>query len=269
MSKSRISQLRFLTGKHPKNYCIPCCKITAPSTGPNDKQKQIYTDCLKNHIWDPKTQTSNLGNSSRYIMSYGKLIEPGRLSFLPEQSLESLLFDNETDFVINTKYYLFGIEQLGNLGYFYSLQHALKFQTTKEFFSELFQKLKKYLYFNNLLGGQVSEFWSSSDDMLHDLQSQLAGKPSMGFKRWNDLFIDIAEKVFKVITLKFIDSGTVIYYDIPLYLQTADDSYIRYEISYSYLIILHNLKDNHWNPIYLIHKDTYFRTQITDKRLSK
>jgi hypothetical protein len=52
----KYPNLRFLVGKHPKNYCVPCCKITAPSEGPNDKQKVIYQECIKNHIYDPKSR---------------------------------------------------------------------------------------------------------------------------------------------------------------------------------------------------------------------
>jgi len=218
--------LRFLTGKHPKNYCIPCCKITAPSNGPNNKQKQIYSECIKNHIWDPKTQVSNQG-SSRYIMSYGKTIEPGRLSFLPEQSLEALLFDNETNFIINTKYYLFGIDQNLDLGYFNILIHALKFPTYKEFIEYLRILFKKYSNFENLLGGQVIEYWQSADDMLDDLTS-LVGKKLLkkhiNFKKYNELFIDIAEKILKIFN---------------------------------------------WNPIYLIHKDAYFKIHLIERRLFK
>ena len=37
--------------------------------------------------------------------------------------------------------------------------------------------------------------------------------------------------------------------------------------NHSHLIVLHNLTTNYWNPIYIIHKELYFRAGIVDRKL--
>jgi hypothetical protein len=273
----KYPNLRFLIGKHPKNYCIPCCKITAPSEGPNDKQKMIYQECIKNHLYDPKSIINNedANLQSRYVMSYGKPIDVGRLSFLPESSLDSLLFDNETDFIINTKYYLYGVEQYNNMGYMYVLMHALKIQNgdTKAFMSLLVQTIKsKDIKFENLLNGEVTLYFDTSNDMVNELynilnsSSKLKPNTKSNFTEWNALFMDIADKYFNIITMVFQDKETVIYYKVPEYLQNPLDIH---DETKDYLLVLHNIKDNTWNPIYLINKDAYFKSKIIERRLFK
>ena len=46
---------------------------------------------MKDHVYKPLDRTITL--KSRYIMSYGKDVEEGRLSRLPEDSLEPLLYE--------------------------------------------------------------------------------------------------------------------------------------------------------------------------------
>lgn len=76
--------LSFITEKHPKNYCLPCCKITPSyqydiTTG--DKKSNIYNTCVEKHTFNiDETDTG----ASRYIMIYGKQLDIGRISKLPD-----------------------------------------------------------------------------------------------------------------------------------------------------------------------------------------
>ena len=82
----KYPHLRFMTGVHPKHYCLPCCN-KKPESGENAKVHQI---CLKEHSYF-ESKESNV--ASRHIMAYGKEIDIGRLSKLPQNSLRRLLFD--------------------------------------------------------------------------------------------------------------------------------------------------------------------------------
>lgn len=75
--------LSFITGVHPKGYCLPCCRKTVTNT-PNivvDNKKYTTTAaCLQfKSIYAEKSGTEK----SRYVIHFGKKIEPGRLGKMP------------------------------------------------------------------------------------------------------------------------------------------------------------------------------------------
>jgi hypothetical protein len=81
-------QLSFIVGKHPKNYCLPCCKktqayeheLSVADNKDESKKIEIYNRCCQEHEWTKE----DVGTSpSRYIMTYGKSLDIGRISYLP------------------------------------------------------------------------------------------------------------------------------------------------------------------------------------------
>lgn len=68
--------LNFVVDKHPKNYCLPCCKKKMKAT--QGKKKAIYDTCMKYHVYSEEIVVS-----SRYIIAYGKPIITDRISNLP------------------------------------------------------------------------------------------------------------------------------------------------------------------------------------------
>ena len=65
--------MRFITGKHPRGYCLPCC-------GPaNEKQlPEVRKSCIETGHY-----TSSRNLQSTYIMNYGKNIPEHRVARLP------------------------------------------------------------------------------------------------------------------------------------------------------------------------------------------
>ena len=87
----KFPSLSFIHDKHPKKFCLPCCKkspnyefkIVRKKSGPGktnlSKKDTIYKSCLLNHEYTGDTDTSN----NRYIMKYGKPLDIGRISSVP------------------------------------------------------------------------------------------------------------------------------------------------------------------------------------------
>ena len=100
----------------------------------NKKKQEIHNICMKEHKFTG--EKISLTKGSHYIATYGKNIETGRLSRLPEHTLEPLFFDTyspeggiDQECVTADGYYLFGVDQhlatVQNVGYLYCLIHSL------------------------------------------------------------------------------------------------------------------------------------------------
>jgi len=97
--KGKYPYLSFITGQHPKNYCLPCCKktpaysseLSTDSDDPNKKDR-IYSTCLEKHEYVEQDEESG---SSRYVMNYGKDIYVGRIGKMPDVIQQYLLYNLE------------------------------------------------------------------------------------------------------------------------------------------------------------------------------
>lgn len=265
----KFPYIRFITGKHPMGFCIPCCKITPPPSDPADKQRRIYDSCMKDHKYQKKTAEHS---SSRYIMSYGKPIDIGRLSNLPESSLEPLLSDTKPDDeeqVMEAKYYLYGVPQnhprVEYIGYLYCLSSAMAIEASALIVRIAGLIRKNPGQFHMLLGGEIIKYWPTWQDLVRDLMQLNThnGLPLMDAP-WNRLLIDIARLYLNVQTLEFEDRNTVIQLRVPPHMVSPDDYFYP---NFQHLIVLHNLQSDYWNPIYVIHKEVYFRANIIEKRM--
>lgn len=266
----KFPHVRFIVGKHPRGYCIPCCKITAPPRNPDDRQRQIYDECIKHHTYKKDDVERS---TSRYIMSYGKSIDIGRLSNLPETSLEPLFYEtkieeqDDTEDIIGAKYYLYGVPQnhprVAKCGLVYCYSHAMGMNI--EVFIELvIKKLEAGANFQMLLQGTVTNWFPTVRRLTDALRAAFITGQPQEFKKWNELIQDIAMHFLEIYTITFEDRNTVIQLQLPEYLDNIDD--IKYP-NYMHLIVLHNLATDYWNPIYIIHKDIYFRAGIIDRKL--
>ena len=73
---AKYPSLKFITGEHPKGFCLPCCKKLVSSSRKDD----ICSTCLiPPHIY---TKVGNIVPAT-HILAYGKDIETGRFGALP------------------------------------------------------------------------------------------------------------------------------------------------------------------------------------------
>jgi len=166
---TRKPYISFIVNKHPKDYCLVCCKITPSDPekvrNKNIKKAQIYTTCKEEYVYSGKKMSKQ---KSKYIMTYGKDIDQGRISQLPDETIAPLFKDTLYDYSLleedpnvsvelcNTKsYYLYGTQQsmpsINGIGGIVSIAHAfnMKFDV---FVNDCIQRLKKF-GFRILLGG--------------------------------------------------------------------------------------------------------------------
>jgi hypothetical protein len=91
---TKYPYLSFITGQHPRDYCLPCCKKTSANLNEDtellSKRDRIYNTCIKQYTY---TEEDSQESSSRYIMNYGKLIDIGRIGHLPEIFDKYLLYN--------------------------------------------------------------------------------------------------------------------------------------------------------------------------------
>lgn len=245
--------IKFIIKQHPRDFCIPCCKKIEMSDRVNPKKQQIHNQCLSQHCYTG--EKINVTKGSHYIASYGKNIEPGRISRLPENTLEPLFFDMHTiDQECSTSdgYYLFGVPQYlpeGTPGgYINCLASALSL-TLEELFIDTIHRIKEnpdqIRIFSNLTAEELIF-------TIHEAKTDL-----------NDTFRHIAYYYYGVNTILFEDTQKeMIDLILPSGLKSADALFVE---THKNLVILKF--NQQYYPIYLFNTEIFKRTGIIDVKL--
>jgi hypothetical protein len=258
---AKYPNLYFKTSVHPQNYCIPCCKKAGLVEG--SKHEYIYSKCIKHHVYVPKNK--NVIKSS-YVVSYGKELEEGRLSRLPESSLDQLFYqqhsstgksvDNEC--VSNVGYYVYGIPQniglLQHVGVVMTLAHAMSYTLDKLIEETASLIVKNKSKWNLIMDGRiVSHFKSAADFVATMVSTFLTKDEQFNFSMWNDAFIDIARIFWKINFIQFIDNGRgAINITVPSHVKSVEEYFTSH---FKHIIIIKN--ENTYLPIYLIDMNKY------------
>lgn len=256
--------LRFISGKHPLGYCIPCCKKTPPPPKKSTERSAIiYHTCLSEHSID---DSEIVESSSRYILGYGKTLDIGRITKLPEDTLGILLHSNIST---NAQYYIMGTQQslgnIENLGVLFLLSDMINMDISDMLKKAIIQLKKKPQRYCLILGGKLS-LTMSVNAFISILLDIIRKKKITIELDINRIFIDIAQLYFKIKLFTFVDIKTVIRFQHNE-LVTHQQELVN--PSYKYGVILYNAQTNFWNPIYKINKNLYFRAKIIDDKLYK
>lgn len=250
--------LSFKIGKHPKGYCLPCCKK-------NPEDPTIMDICVKEKKYEDKKEKG----FSRHIMKYSKGVEFGRLTELPGP-LYTLL----TMGIKKEEYVIFGMHQhfasIGHVGILHTLSHALDISVTT-LINKFITSLKDTLLFQTVMGGQLIDYYENNDELIEEMRDIFINQKLLAisnFDKWNDLFIELSWRVLSVIIVQFIDQygrGDTINLNV--------ESYIAKEIiqqktgekkntSFDYVLVSKRI--NLFNPIYIIDEK-----YITDQKVAK
>lgn len=271
----KFPYINFITHAHPKGFCIPCCYKLPPSTNVKDKKGRIYKVCMEEKKYEKEKKSLA---KSRYIMSYGKDIEVGRLSRLPENTLEPLFYDTfstksegiDEECIKEKGYYLFGVPQhvknVSNIGFLFCISHALG-KNIIDFIAESLVKIRERCEcWNILLGGTVSKHFPTFKIFLEEVRDVFIGNKMSSFEHWNYLFMDITKIYWDVFVVHFADDSTLnqstnINLQIPGYIQYWDD----YVSTSKHLVVIE--RDNQFYPIYIIYKDIFFKIGTIENKL--
>jgi hypothetical protein len=265
--------IKFITGKHPKGFCIPCCLKTPVNENKESISNKIHQTCMKEHEYHGSKKTMTLG--SKYIMTYKKTVEPGRLSRLPETTLEPLFYEIYSKNVKGVDpecgqsdgYYLYGVDQnisnIRHVGYLRALASAMEIPIL-DLLEKISQELKKQPdKFKILLNGNITNIFYNNDQLAGDIKAQF--KPdSLSITKevpWNDIVMDIMLYYFNITTILFVDNNKT----IELALQSHIDGFNKLTNDDNKKIFILK-KDNDYYPIYKLNTDLFFGANIITAR---
>jgi hypothetical protein len=160
--------LSFLVGKHPSNFCLPCCKktIVYDSEISTAKKSDIYSACVTTHEYN-SSDTSN--TSSRYIMTYGKPLDIGRISYLPGLLDKYLRYNLPDEFIEEAGGFV-QLEIDGNFGA-YSVEQLWKLSKNNKVREIPVEDLKNFLeikFWNYRLATNPAEIQYSPMEILQN-----------------------------------------------------------------------------------------------------
>ncbi len=268
--------IKFITKMHPKDFCIPCCKKVAMNENVNKKKQEIHNACMKDHVYTG--EKVNLTKGSHYIASYGKNIEVGRISRLPEHTLEPLFFDTyspeggiDQECATADGYYLFGVDQhvlqINDVGMLYCLSHSMNIPVDT-FIYECNKRIKKSPdKFRVILDGNAGLYFNNAGDLADTLllinKDDTMISTNLENLPWNMLFMSIAYYYFGINIIMFDDQQKeMIELVLPKGLKNPDEMFPE---SHKNLVVLR--KKNKIYPIYLFNTEIFKRTGIIDTRL--
>lgn len=269
---SKFPYIKFIIKQHPKDYCIPCCKKMAMGENINIEKQKIHSECLTKHLY--KGEKFNVTKTSTYIANYGKNIEFGRISRLPENTLEPLLFDIyslegsiDQECTNVDGYYILGIEQniptINNIGILHCICNSLNLNVD-EFILQAIHKIKKDNdKFRILLNGNINLYFSGVKDLVETLSTLNSNTLVKQDIPWNDLFANISFYYFGISIVLFIDkSKEMIELILPTGLKTPDEMFPE---THKFLLII-KFKLNYY-PIYLFNTELFKKTGAINTKL--
>ena len=281
----KYPHLSFIVNVHPKHYCLPCCKKSLSTE--ESKKTRVNTVCLRDHKFTIAEGAETA--SSRHIMNYGKDIDIGRISKLPNTSIKGLFYNSLTTEKLN--YYLFGVAQhfpaIKNVGIIYAIAEAMGISA-----GELMQKvvadmskIKDANLFNTLLNGTLIEYFDSIQTLILTISEifvnlKFVSLDLQRFKQWAELFLELFHILYKVTIFTFIDEtgkGDAVDLYIPnnirseiLYVKKlteindSKDLLTQVLTSQKYVLVIR--KHNKYYPIFAMDSDNYFKTFNIDMR---
>jgi len=275
---TKYPYIKFIIKRHPKDYCIPCCKKTKLEQDSKEAKLKIYDMCIKDHKYTSEERTITLG--SRYIMTYGKDVEPGRLSRLPEDSLESLFYETysvknqgvDQECSSNEGYYMYGVEQtlngVNNVGILNILISALSIDIN-ELFATIVKSIKlNPNKFNILLNGKIYRYFPNMNDFIHTLNELFIEPNQLKINDdipWNKIFINIAYLFLDVNIVHFKHKkNDLVKLSLPSYISSKEQF-----LSPEFKNIIVFKKHNKYFPIYFLNTNVFFKLRVFTKTYFK
>ena len=266
---SKYPNINFIAGKHPKGYCIPCCKKMEISERTNEAKRAIQEICKTKYEYHKEV---GIGiKTSKYIMTYGKDVEPGRLCKLPESSIGSMFYETSSaegkdpECETNRGYYIYGVEQniaSVRAGILNILSISLE-KNVEELINYMIKLLKEESYkYRLLLNGSIHNHFVNIEDFIDNLK-QFGDVLFTSEIDWNSIFISFSFLFMRINIIYFTHiENNPVKLIIPSYIKNKEQ-YISKE--YRNIIILQ--KDDKYYPIYYIDLDMFYSTKIIFKKV--
>jgi hypothetical protein len=263
--------LYFKSGVHPKKYCMPCCKKAALTKG--SKHERISLECIKNRMYDSKIKNVS---KSGYVVAYGKPLEDGRLSKLPESSLDQLFYKQysssghspDDECIPNMGYYIYGIPQsvglIQNIGIVMILANAMSMTLAKLIEETVNRIIKNKSKWNLIMNGRIVTYFKSALEFTTAISAAFStNEEQIMFDLWNEAFIDIARIFWGINFIQFIDGGAgSINIMVPSHVKNVDEYLVP---QLKHIIVIEKM--GKYLPIYLINITTYKKTGTVENAI--
>ncbi len=262
----KYPNLTFLVKKHPKDYCIPCCK--KKDMNESVSKSDIFKKCLDEHIYTDKKVTIE----TRYIMNYGKFIEPGRLCRLPEKFMKTFVYNSFTTAVPQKEYYIYGVPQntnsIRNTGILSSLVIIME-KELSEIIKEMTAEInKKKHLFSVLLNGSIYRYFNSHRDFCQSFHDTfISSAITTSDIPWHDIIKDVLFFFLDINVIEFIDfvpyNGNIS--DISINLPSNITSGSDILTSPRSIVLMRKMANVF--PIFQVNSQHYFSSGIIDKKI--
>ena len=275
-TSDKYPYINFIVNSHPEKFCIPCCYKLNPKDNEDDKKNKIFKECIKTNTY---VDDSLYNKKTRHILTYGKMIFPGRLSKLPEDTLEGLFYDTYSKSVngidkeceTDKGYFIFGVIQnlknIQNVGILFCISHSLN-KNIINFIEETIIKINDNDTWKLLLDGNIISYFETKKLLVSTLYHLFVEDNITDLDIWDSLFYDIALHYWDIDIIQFVDNKSAdnddnsIVLDIPSNITNYDDV-----ITNKKKLILIRLNKKEVYPIYIIEQDLYFRYGNIYKKL--
>lgn len=153
--------LKFITGNHPKDFCLPCCKkkMVEDLDENNSSYKEKHDLCMKNYSYNKNEKVAK--HTNRYVSLYScKLeLEENRLMKL-SNTLNKMFYIFEKD-TSDTELYIIGINSFN----FYIESYLIKILSLYKY-NNLDSSINILLDIINLFENNVNLYYSICDGIL-------------------------------------------------------------------------------------------------------
>lgn len=236
--------LKFITGNHPKNFCLPCCKKKMVDS--NEDSASTYKDrhdvCLSKYIYEKKS-TNVEQTTNRYISLYScKLdLEENRLMKL-SPTIKKLIRPPSGD----TAFFIYGVSPFSSIieSYILKMVSLQRFNNSNSSVDvllsiiEIIDERKDLIY--QLADGQIFANFSSSDKLVEFLYSCAEGGVKVeswgewvNWIDWDSVFIEILNLFSDIAILEIIETDNNTINDSNIDINLSRDMLIKNE----YLIL--------------------------------
>ena len=210
----KFPHLSFRPDQHPMGYCLPCCNMALPPVG--SKTMNVYKHCLEHK----KGNIDKVEDISKHVLTYGKMILPGRVSEIGKEIINELflsVFDTKDNHLL----YLIGVEQylpsINNAGFTFSILFLIKDknQTIKNKIDELVLHVRNMKDNFYLLGGGAGLLYKSSDELADDIINilihrkeliDILDKSGNILKQWDLILLDLIKILYHLNVVLFVES---------------------------------------------------------------
>lgn len=194
----KYPHLSFKVGKHPKNFCLPCCKKSEKS------RSEIDEKCLKEHTVYEET------NETNYTLTYGKPIPLGRISKISE-SLFLKISESTSNLCSLCNYVLYGVEQdlpgLTDCGLIFSiLQSIATNMSVEEVITNITEHILSYGSSYTIIGDGAAQVFDSPEHLIDTILSIFLYKNMdlsvlEDVNEWNKIFMYLVKDVYNIETI--------------------------------------------------------------------